>query len=50
MHEINQGVHCDVKNCHYHDQHDHCTADVIHVGPTNADCCQATECATFKKR
>lgn len=44
---INEGVVCDVTNCQYHDQSHHCTASQIVVGPSYANCCGDTLCATF---
>lgn len=41
-----EGIHCDVKNCVYHDCDTYCTAKQIAVGPSSAD----TVCATFKER
>ena len=45
-----RGVVCDVKNCVYNDQHSHCTAEKIAVGPTYATSCTDTVCATFRQR
>ena len=43
----NKGIHCDVKNCVYHDCDTHCTASQIAVGNSaKADAC----CDTFKER
>ena len=45
-----RGVFCDVKNCIYNDEYDHCTADRISVGPTFASSTSDTVCATFRPR
>lgn len=44
------GISCDVKNCVYHDEYDHCTADRIAVGPTYASSTSDTVCATFRPK
>ncbi|MDR1570609.1 MAG: DUF1540 domain-containing protein [Oscillospiraceae bacterium] len=37
-HKANPGVTCGVCSCAYHDEHNHCTLDTIHVDPMpNAD-------------
>ena len=43
-------ITCDVKNCVYHDEYDHCTADRIAVGPTYASSASDTVCATFRPK
>lgn len=45
-----KGIYCDVKNCAYHDGELHCTADKIAVGPSFANSCADTVCATFKEK
>lgn len=45
-----KNVNCDVKNCMYNDQENHCTASKIAVGPTYATSCTDTVCATFRQR
>ncbi len=45
-----RGVHCDVKNCVYHEGGCECTADRIAVGPSYASSCTDTVCATFKQK
>ncbi len=44
----NNGVTCEVANCHYHDGQRYCTADKISVGPSYANSSADTICATFK--
>lgn len=44
------GIVCDVKNCVHHTGECYCTAKQIVVGPSNAECSGATECATFQPR
>jgi len=46
--ECNDSIKCDVVNCTYHNESDHCTAKKIHVGPQFAVSNQDTVCATFK--
>lgn len=46
----NEGIHCNVKNCMYHDCDCYCTASMINVGPSNATSSTETVCATFKER
>gem|GEM_PF-1735311 len=46
----NKGVNCAVCNCYYHDGNCSCTASKISIGPSTADSCRETVCATFKKR
>ena len=48
--KCNKGVHCDVKNCHYHQGQNQCTASCISVGPSGATSSTATNCATFKPK
>ena len=48
--ESNKGVHCDVKNCAYHQGVNQCTASCICVGPSSASTSNATNCATFKPK
>ena len=45
-----KGVHCDVKNCAYHDGQNECYAGTILVGPCEAGCSANTSCATFKPK
>lgn len=46
----NPTVHCDVKNCVYHDGDQSCSANAITVGPTYAVSSTDTACATFKQK
>ena len=46
----NEGIHCNAKNCVYHDCDCYCTADMIQVGPSDATCSTDTICATFKEK
>lgn len=46
----NPSVHCDVRNCVYHDGDDTCSANKISVGPTFAVSSNDTICATFKPK
>ena len=48
--DCNKGVHCDVKNCAYHQGQYQCTASCISVGPQNATSSTATSCVTFKPK
>ncbi len=41
-------IRCDVKNCHYHQKDDSCSAQEVSVGPTFANSSADTVCATFK--
>jgi len=43
-------VHCDVKNCVYHDKNGTCEAKKVTVGPTFAVSASDTICATFKAK
>jgi hypothetical protein len=43
-------IHCDVKNCHYHDKADNCMASKIDVGPNFACSSSDTVCSTFKEK
>ncbi len=45
-----KGVVCDVQNCVYHADKNHCYAGSIAVGPHSADCSANTNCATFKPK
>lgn len=45
-----RGISCNVKNCAYHDGDGFCTADKIQVGPSYANCCMDTVCATFRPK
>jgi Domain of Unknown Function (DUF1540). len=45
-----RGISCNVKNCVYHDGDAYCTADKINVGPSYANCCTDTVCATFRQK
>ena len=45
-----KGVVCDVKNCAYHADENHCYAGMITVGPREASCSANTNCATFKPK
>jgi len=47
---INEGITCDVKNCHYHSGDCYCTAEKIAVGPNLATSSADTICATFKAK
>ncbi len=46
----NNGVSCDVTNCHYHDGKNTCVAEKINVGPSYATSSTDTVCATFKQK
>ncbi len=46
----NGGVSCDVTNCIYHNGANTCTAEKINVGPSYANSCTDTVCATFKQK
>lgn len=46
----NKGIHCDVKNCVYHDGECYCTAEKISVGPTYASTSTDTACVTFEQK
>ena len=37
---FNAGIHCDVKNCVYHNGESHCTAEVISVTMTAERACR----------
>ncbi|MBQ3099547.1 MAG: DUF1540 domain-containing protein [Clostridia bacterium] len=43
----NKGIVCDVNNCRYNDGECHCMAEKISVGPSYANSCTDTVCATF---
>ncbi|BCI61089.1 DUF1540 domain-containing protein [Solibaculum mannosilyticum] len=45
-----QGIHCEVKNCVYHQKDDKCEAGKITVGPTFAVSSADTICSTFKAK
>ena len=45
-----KGIHCDVKNCYYHNAETYCTAEQIAVGPNSAGCSGETLCGTFKPK
>ncbi|MBE6631134.1 MAG: DUF1540 domain-containing protein [Ruminococcaceae bacterium] len=45
-----KGIRCDVKNCAYHDGELFCTADKVSIGPSFANSCADTVCATFKEK
>lgn len=47
---VNKCIGCDVKNCHYHDSSNYCTAEQINVGPVSAATSADTICATFKPK
>ena len=47
---VNDGINCDVKNCHYHQGDCYCTADRIAVGPSFATSSTDTGCATVKPK
>ena len=47
---FNAGIHCDVKNCVYHNGESHCTAEVISVIPHSATSSDETACGTFQQR
>lgn len=44
------GIHCDVKNCKYHDPDCKCSAEHIVVGPTYASSNEETVCSTFDRK
>lgn len=48
--KCNKGVHCDVKNCLYHEGQNQCMATCISVGPSSATSSMGTNCATFKPK
>ncbi|MBE6904051.1 MAG: DUF1540 domain-containing protein [Ruminococcaceae bacterium] len=51
-HENKKGhknIKCNVCNCVYHCDDNHCGADSINVGPSFADTAAQTVCASFKK-
>ena len=48
--KCNKGISCDVYNCHYNDGECHCTAEKISVGPSFANTCSETVCATFESK
>ncbi len=41
---------CSVRNCVYNEDDRYCTAPRINVGPSRAQSCAETVCATFKPR
>lgn len=45
-----KAIHCDAKNCVFHDGECYCTADRISVGPSNAKRSSETACATFEQK
>ncbi len=45
-----QGIVCDVKHCVHHSGSTYCCAKEISVGPSDAECCSETVCATFEPR
>jgi hypothetical protein len=45
-----EGVRCGVKNCIWHCEETHCTADAISVGPDRATTSSQTLCATFREK
>lgn len=45
-----KGIVCDVTNCAYHAEGNHCYAGTISVGPRSADCSANTNCVTFKPK
>lgn len=47
---VNEGIHCDVENCEYHEGECHCTAGMIDVGPQSATSSAETVCSTFKPK
>lgn len=52
MHDHNRSIHCNVESCVFNKNACECTADKIDVSCTcaNPDCCDETECKTFKSR
>lgn len=46
----NPVVHCDVRNCVYHDSDQTCHANHITIGPTYAVGSADTVCSTFKQK
>ncbi len=42
-----KGIVCDVKNCAHHDSSNCCTAECVSIGPSSAQNCAETVCATF---
>ncbi|NLK74490.1 MAG: DUF1540 domain-containing protein [Clostridiales bacterium] len=47
MDKPNEGIKCIVNSCEYYLNGDHCTAEMIHVEPRNANSSNETDCATF---
>ncbi len=45
---IHPAVHCDVRNCQYHQKDGSCSAGQIVVGPAYAVSNADTACSTFK--
>lgn len=43
-----KGIVCSVKNCIYHDTEGYCTANIVNIGPSYAENCTDTVCATFR--
>ncbi len=48
--QCNDGIHCDVKNCVWHDGKCTCTADKVQVGPSFAISSADTICSTFRAK
>ena len=46
----NPAVHCDVRNCVYHDGDETCSANRITIGPTYSVGSADTACSTFKQK
>ena len=45
-----RGISCSVFHCAYHDGTHYCTAPQISIGPSTAQNCSQTVCATFKPK
>ena len=48
--EVISGIKCEVKNCTYHTDSDHCKAGAIQVGYCNSCEKGETACTTFKAK
>ncbi|MGN1169438.1 MAG: DUF1540 domain-containing protein [Acutalibacteraceae bacterium] len=48
MRHVIKDIKCNVSHCIYNEDNSKCTAGSIEVGPSSANCCSDTLCATFE--
>jgi len=53
-HQANPGVVCGVQSCKFHDQHNHCSLNMIHIDPlsqgSTGSAADETLCGSYKNQ